>query len=136
MLLLELWRAQAYNQNANKGQLQNLWSKYFVKEKEIYKQLLANPDEEVKGTVAELATKYKTDLSFMTGFLDGINDSLKVPNPLIFTKPSSRSPFSMVSTIACTKLSASSLLTPFLATNSSAIVVNVIFPISRLLILH
>ena len=38
MLLLELWRAQAYNQTANKGQLQNLWSKYFVKEKEIYKR--------------------------------------------------------------------------------------------------
>lgn len=82
MLLLELWRAQAYNQTANKGQLQNLWSKYFVKEKEIYKQLLANPDEEVKGTVSELATKYKTDLMFMTGFLDGINDSLKTPNPI------------------------------------------------------
>ena len=82
MLLLELWRAQAYNQNANKGQLQNLWSKYFVKEKEIYKQLLANPDEEVKGTVSELAAKYKTDLMFMTGFLDGINDSLKTPNPI------------------------------------------------------
>ena len=82
MLLLELWRAQAYNQTANKNQLQNLWNKYFIKEKEIYKQLLANPDEEVKGTVAELATKYKTDLSFMTGFLDGINDSLKVPNPI------------------------------------------------------
>ncbi len=82
MLLLELWRAQAYSQTANKGQLQNLWSKYFVKEKEIYKQLLANPDEEVKGTVSELATKYKTDLMFMTGFLDGINDSLKTPNPI------------------------------------------------------
>lgn len=82
MLLLEIWRAQAYNQTANKAQLQNLWNKYFIKEKEIYKQLLANPDEEVKGTVAELATKYKTDLSFMTGFLDGINDSLKVPNPI------------------------------------------------------
>jgi len=82
MLLLELWRAQAYNQNANKGALQNLWNKYFIKEKEIYKLLLANPDEEVKGTVADLAKKYNTDLMFMTGFLDGINDSLKEPNPI------------------------------------------------------
>ena len=62
--------------------MQNLWNKYFIKEKEIYKLLLANPDEDVKGTVADLAKKYNTDLMFMTGFLDGINDSLKEPNPI------------------------------------------------------
>ncbi len=82
MLLLELWKAQAYNQNVNKNALQNLWNTYFMKEKEVYKQLLANPDEEVRGTVKDLADKYKLDLMFMTGFLDGINDSLKEPNPI------------------------------------------------------
>ncbi len=82
MLLLEMWKAQAYNQNANKNALQNMWNTYFMKEKEVYRQLLANPDEEVRGTVKDLADKYRLDLMFMTGFLDGINDSLKEPNPI------------------------------------------------------
>ena len=51
-------------------------------EKEIYEKLLTNPDEEVKGTVKELAEKYGVEVFTMTGFLDGINDSLKEPNPI------------------------------------------------------
>ena len=43
---------------------------------------LKNPDEEVKGTVKELADKYSVDIMTMTGFLDGINDSLKAANPI------------------------------------------------------
>ncbi|MBP9995960.1 MAG: SEC-C domain-containing protein [Lachnospiraceae bacterium] len=80
--LLEQWRETAYNESANKGDLQRLWADYFQKEKDIYAQLLKNPDEEVKGTVAELAKKYDIDISTMVGFLDGINDSLKTPNPI------------------------------------------------------
>ena len=30
----------------------------------------------------ELAEKYDTEVFLMTGFLDGINDSLKTPNPI------------------------------------------------------
>ena len=33
-------------------------------------------------TVKELAEKYNLSLMEMTGFLDGINDSLKTPNPI------------------------------------------------------
>ena len=44
--------------------------------------LLSNPDEVVKGTVKELAEKYGITLMHMVGFLDGINDSLKTPNPI------------------------------------------------------
>ena len=55
---------------------------YFELEKGIYEQLLANPDEEVKGTVKELAKKYGVEVFMMTGFLDGINDSLKEANPI------------------------------------------------------
>ena len=51
-------------------------------EKGIYEQLLSNPDEVVRGTVKELAEKYNVDVMTMVGFLDGINDSLKVPNPI------------------------------------------------------
>jgi preprotein translocase subunit SecA len=80
--LLEQWRAIAYNEQADKNALQKLWADYFQKEKEIYQQLLTNPDEVVTGTVKELAEKYNIDLMTMTGFLDGINDSLKTPNPI------------------------------------------------------
>lgn len=82
MALLQQWRDMAYSETANKGDLQRLWSAYFQKEKEIYAQLLKTPDEEVKGTVKELADKYEVDLMTMTGFLDGINDSLKQANPI------------------------------------------------------
>ena len=76
MALLEQWRSMAYSETANKGDLKRLWQKYFLKEKEIYAQLLEDPDTEVKGTVKELAEKYNVDIMTMTGFLDGINDSL------------------------------------------------------------
>ncbi len=82
MELLKKWRDMAYSQTANKGDLQRLWDAYFLKEKEIYAQLLKNPDEEVRGSVKELAEKYGVDIMTMTGFLDGINDSLKQANPI------------------------------------------------------
>ena len=82
MALLKKWRDKAYSETANKGDLQRLWADYFQKEKDIYAELLKNPDEEVKGTVKELAEKYNIEIMTMTGFLDGINDSLKTPNPI------------------------------------------------------
>ncbi len=72
----------AYSETANRGDLQRLWKKYFEDEKGIYAQLLKNPEEVVEGTVKELAEKYKVDIMTMTGFLDGINDSLKEANPI------------------------------------------------------
>ncbi len=80
--LLEQWRNIAYDQSASNAQMQNFWGSYFVIEKEIYEQLLENPDEEVKGTVKELAEKYEQEVMTMVGFLDGINESLKVENPI------------------------------------------------------
>ncbi|OIZ64158.1 preprotein translocase subunit SecA [Eisenbergiella tayi] len=82
MALLEQWRAMAYSETANKADLQRLWAVYFEKEKEIYAQLLKNPDEVVTGTVKELAEKYDVDIMTMTGFLDGIDDSLVESNPI------------------------------------------------------
>ena len=82
MALLKQWRDVAYSETANKGDLQRLWAAYFQTEKEIYQILLKNPDEEVKGTVKELAEKYNVSIMTMTGFLDGINDSLVEANPI------------------------------------------------------
>ena len=80
--LLEQWRDIAYNESADRGQLQQFWGSYFQIEKEIYEQLLSNPDEEVKGTVKELAEKYGQEVLTMVGFLDGIDESLKEANPI------------------------------------------------------
>ena len=82
MELLQEWRDVAYSQEADKSQLQKFWTNYFMIEKGIYEKLLVNPEEVVKGTVKELAEKYEIEVMTMVGFLDGINDSLKVPNPI------------------------------------------------------
>ena len=82
MALLKQWRDMAYSETANKGDLQRLWQTYFQQERVIYAELLKTPDEEVKGTVKELAEKFGVDIMTMTGFLDGINDSLKEANPI------------------------------------------------------
>ncbi len=82
MALLEKWRSVAYNEQMGQDKLQKLWGAYFEDEKQIYAKLLKNPDEVVKGTVKELAEKYGVTVMTMTGFLDGINDSLVEPNPI------------------------------------------------------
>ncbi len=82
MALLEQWQKIAYNENMDQGELQRFWQRYFLLEKGVYEQLLSNPDEAVEGTVKELADKYNLDILEMTGFLDGINDSLVAPNPI------------------------------------------------------
>ena len=80
--LLEQWKDIAYDETADRGKLQNFWGSYFQIEKEIYEKLLSNPDEEVRGTVKELAERYGQDVMTMVGFLDGIDESLVVPNPI------------------------------------------------------
>lgn len=82
MSLLQEWREYAYSLDTNQKEGQLFWANYFNIEQGIYELLLANPDTVVEGTVKELAEKYGTELSVMVGFLDGINDSLKVPNPI------------------------------------------------------
>ena len=82
MALLQDWHAIAYNEKANQQELQSFWQRYFLLEKGVYEKLLTNPDEVVKGTVKELAEKYGLTVMEMTGFLDGINDSLVEANPI------------------------------------------------------
>ena len=82
MALLKKWRDMAHSETANKGDLQRLWVQYFEDEKSIYATILKTPDTEVKGTVKELAEKFDVDIMTMTGFLDGINDSLVNANPI------------------------------------------------------
>ena len=80
MSLLSDWRDYAYSLDDRTPQGKQFWLNYFGIEQGIYKKLLSNPDEVVSGTVKELAEKYNTNIQIMTGFLDGIDESLKTPN--------------------------------------------------------
>ena len=80
--ILEQWREKAYSQTTDQMTLRNLWAEYFEVEKNIYAEILKTPDSPVKGTVKELADKFGVSLMHMVGYLDGINDSLKVANPI------------------------------------------------------
>ena len=68
MGLLQDWREYAYGVDINSKAGQAIWAKYFNEEKAVY--------------VKELADKYNMELKYMVGFLDGINESLKTPNPI------------------------------------------------------
>ena len=80
--LLEQWKDIAYDETADRSQLEKFWGTYFQIEKEIYEKLLSNPDEAVKGTVKELAEKFGQEVLTMIGFLDGINESLLIEQDL------------------------------------------------------
>ena len=82
MALLETWRNLAYGDGLDDKKREELWSGYFQIEKGIYEQILSQPEQVITGTVKELAEKYNTEILIMTGFLDGINESLKTPNPV------------------------------------------------------
>ncbi len=81
MTLLEAWRQDAYETDRDARKDKLFWADYFNDEKKIYKDILAG-SEPVQGTVRELAAKYDISLPHMVGFLDGINDSLMIPNPI------------------------------------------------------
>ena len=83
MTLLENWREKAYGEGMDRKAQEKLWTDYFMVEKGIYEKLLSEPETVVEGSVKELAEKYGTDIQIMTGFLDGINESLKgYENPI------------------------------------------------------
>ena len=83
MSLLSEWTEKAYNENASREELTALWNnEYFPKEKEVYSEILKDPNTVVKGTVKELAERFDTSVFLMTGILDGMNESLKEKNPI------------------------------------------------------
>ncbi|MCR5331149.1 MAG: SEC-C domain-containing protein [Lachnospiraceae bacterium] len=82
MSLLSEWRTLAYEQEKTQKESDYFWGNYFNIEKGIYQQILADPEHPVSGTVSALAEKFGCKLPIMVGFLDGINESLKTPNPI------------------------------------------------------
>jgi len=82
MSLMQAWENIVAANSQDAQSQQRFWTNYYLKEKEVYEQLLTEPVEVVKGTVKELAEKYDMVPALMLGFLDGINESIKEPNPI------------------------------------------------------
>ena len=82
MGLLKDWREHAYGLDDRTPEGKQFWLNYFQIEKGIYEIILKDPKKVVKGTVKELAEKYDTTIELITGFLDGIDDSLVKSNDL------------------------------------------------------
>jgi len=83
MTLLEQWRNKAYGDVLDAKSREALWTRYFGIEKGIYEKILKDPSKVYEGSVKALAEEFGTDIEIMTGFLDGINESLKgYENPI------------------------------------------------------
>jgi hypothetical protein len=83
MTILENWRNLAYGEGLDDKGKEELWTEYFVIEKGIYEHILSKPEEVIEESVEDLAKRYGTNVQTITGFLDGINDSLKgYENPI------------------------------------------------------
>lgn len=55
------------------------WDVYSKIEEEIYRKVLSSHDKKIEINIAKLAEEMDTTPQFVMGFLDGINDSVKVP---------------------------------------------------------
>ncbi len=76
MSLYEKWQ-EAGTDFELQAEYDNYWKKYFLKEADNYRQILAEKQTHIEGTLTDLAKSYHmTDMEFV-GFLDGINTSLK-----------------------------------------------------------
>ena len=56
MALLDQWRSKAYDETANKAELQKLWTAYFQEERDIYEELLNRDDDNTKFILINITT--------------------------------------------------------------------------------
>ncbi|MGI6168866.1 MAG: SEC-C metal-binding domain-containing protein [Christensenellales bacterium] len=68
-----------WNNLAQNNQGQQFWTQYFAMEKTNYEKILEHPDQTPQGLLKEVAEGYSMTPILFTGFLDGINSSLKQP---------------------------------------------------------
>ena len=67
-------------ENQTRETFQRFWEEYSEAETKIYSEILDRPEEKITGTLGELAGKYGVRPVIFMGFLDGINESIKIPN--------------------------------------------------------
>jgi len=82
MSLMKDWENVVAANSQDAMSQQKFWTNYYMLEKGIYEKLLEEPDKIVTGTVKELARIYSVEPAIMLGFLDGINESINMPNTI------------------------------------------------------
>ena len=75
MSLYEEWNELLNNQT--EATLKDFWEEYATAEKTIYAWILTHMDQPLTGTVKELSEKFSCRPVIFTGFLDGVQASLK-----------------------------------------------------------
>lgn len=80
MALFKDWQDFADKKSAEPG-AEQYWTQYFLREKDFYEKLLKGRSSEERHRTA-LADHFGVDIIEMTGYLDGINESLKAENDL------------------------------------------------------
>lgn len=89
MSLFEEWKNLAESP-ATPEQYNSFWKEYYAHEKENYKIILENKDTVYEGSLSELAGKFGMDDVFFTGFMGGIESSLKKGCEVDKLKPDSK----------------------------------------------
>lgn len=74
--LYNQWSEMAYEFDT-KEEYDKFWNDYLPRETKFYKYILTHLDEDIEGTIADLAKKFSEDKMTIIGFVDGINTSLK-----------------------------------------------------------
>lgn len=78
MSLFKEWKeAASVDPSEDREAYEALWSEYLEKETHFYEDILGEKQDVVDGTISELAEKYNVTPMMMTGFMDGISESLK-----------------------------------------------------------
>lgn len=76
MSIFEQWKELA-DKERTKEEYDKFWESYLMNETKMYEYILEHHDEVVSGKLAELAEKFDVDTIAFTGFIDGINTSLR-----------------------------------------------------------
>lgn len=76
MSLYNQWQQLAQQEN-DQEKVNEFWKNYCQLEQGIYEEILSKKQNSWEGTVAELAEGFNVTPVYLTGFLDGINESLE-----------------------------------------------------------
>ncbi|MGI6161172.1 MAG: SEC-C metal-binding domain-containing protein [Christensenellales bacterium] len=76
MSVYSKWTELAQIERAPKEH-KEFWQSYFDAEQGVYEKLLEQHQTVVSGKLSELAERFEMDIVIFTGFMDGINTSLK-----------------------------------------------------------
>lgn len=80
--LLNQWRDKINNTSMTQKDMELFWNKFCEDEKKCYNKLLNIQKHPILGTVESFAKMFDVDIITFIGFLDGLNDCLKIPNSM------------------------------------------------------